>query len=75
MAGRHGATRLMAGFRLRRSSSASKMQRIHSRSPDKCRERVDTEVLNIIPDMARRAAARPDGFMQIRPTLPPVNVS
>src|SRR5664279_617534 len=29
VAGRHGATRQMAGFRLRRSSSASKMQRIH----------------------------------------------
>ena len=55
MAGRHGATRLMAGFRLRRSSSASKMQRIHRRSPDKCREPVDTEAFNITPDKARWA--------------------
>ena len=64
MAGRHGATRLMAGFRLRRSSSASKMQRIHRRSPDKCREPVDTEAFNITPDMARWAVALPGGILE-----------
>ena len=43
MAGCHGTTRLKEGFRLlgaprRWSRSASKIQRIHGRSLDKCRE-------------------------------------